>query len=325
MKSAKYFERALAEGGAIGLQQAKVLALTDLRTSKKVWLGTDADSLPVAYFEVVSGPGADYSVSQVIRVQTVVVNDDDTGNELATIKVTCTDSRLRDVFFAFIDEVLALLSDDYGAFEAVTGRAEEWRRLLQIARGGLSETTATGLYGELKMLELACRSIGPKALGFWQKTPNEVHDFVGSFARLEVKTSSFQDKSSVSIHGLKQLEPIAGSTLTLGVVEVQKHNGETLDIVIDRLQALGINAEEFTSKLSDAGYVKGMPGAGNWKFEVVRTRFWEIVGSAPVLNRSALSDEIAHAVSNLSYSLSLGSLGHSDDDYDWGRLSEESN
>lgn len=322
MSAEAYFERALSEGGSLGWQQAQVLPVKGLPAPRRVWLGVDADSLSVAYFEVDDPKEVSFSVSQVISVQTVEVNEAETGETLSTVKLTCLENRLREVFYVFIDETLSRLQGCQSAVQVIRSSAEEWRSLLQVARGGLDGPTAAGIYGELVFLEDACRQVGPEMLKCWQRSSQDVHDFIGASARVEVKTSSFQSRAVVGIHGLKQMEAPVDGTLTLAVVEIEKHTGETLDEVVDRLLGLGLNAEKLTEKLADSGFVRGMPGAADWRFEVVEKRFWEITDQSPVLRRSSVSEVISDAVSEVRYSLALSALGHWNDEFDWGRLEE---
>ncbi|WP_211978363.1 PD-(D/E)XK motif protein [Brevibacterium sp. W7.2] len=322
MSAGEYFERALKEGGALGWQQAQVLPVNGLSAPRRAWLGVDVDSLSVAYFEVDDPGEVSFSVSQVISVQTVEVNEAETRETVSTVKLTCLENRLREVFYVFIDETLSRLENCQSVVQVIRSSAEEWRSLLQVARGGLDVSTAAGIYGELVFLEDGCRQVGPEMLGCWQRTPQDVHDFVGNSARVEVKTSSFQSRAVVGIHGLRQMEPPVDGTLTLAVAEIGKHSGETLDAIVDRLLDLGVNADDLTEKLADSGFVRGMPGAADWKFEVIETRFWEITDESPVLRRSAVSGVVADAVSEVTYSLSLSALGDWSGEFDWHRLKE---
>lgn len=322
MSAEEYFERALNEGGALGWQQAQVLLVKGLSAPRRVWLGVDSDSLSVAYFEVDGSKEVSFAVSQVISVQTVEVNEGETGETLTALKLTCLENSLREVFYVFIDETLSRLDNCQSVVQVIRSSAEEWRSLLQVARGGLQGSTAAGIYGELVFLEDACRQVGPEMLKFWQREGQDVHDFIGDSSRVEVKTSSFQSRAVVGIHGLRQMEPPVDGTLTLAVAEIEKHSGETLDAIVDRLLDLGVNAEDLIEKLADSGFVRGMPGAADWRFEVIDKRYWEITDDSPVLRRSAVSEAISDAISEVTYSLSLGALGDWNDEFDWSRLKE---
>uniref|UniRef100_UPI00119D2BA2 hypothetical protein n=1 Tax=Brevibacterium casei TaxID=33889 RepID=UPI00119D2BA2 len=111
MSAEKYFERALNEGGALGWQQAQVLLVKGLSAPRRVWLGVDSDSLSVAYFEVDDTKEVNFAVSQVISVQTVEVNEGETGETVSAVKLTCLENRLREVFYVFIDETLSRLDN----------------------------------------------------------------------------------------------------------------------------------------------------------------------------------------------------------------------
>ena len=205
MTSADYFSRVKSEGEPLDSQEAYVLRVAEFVTGDSVWLGVDANECAVAYFEVDSPKQEHYSVSQVIKIQVITVTDSTTNKDIEALKVTCLDNRLRGVFSVFIDEVIARLSNDYAPVEVIKSAAIQWRNLLQVAQGGLSANAAAGLYGELSYLEDAVEIIGPGAVDLWQRSGHDIHDFIGDNARVEVKTSSFQSRPTVEVHGLRQL------------------------------------------------------------------------------------------------------------------------
>lgn len=323
MRSAEdIFEKARLEGEPLAVGVAAVV-VADESGSRRTWLGYQEGPSAAAYFETSSERRISFSVSQVISVESVEVDDDQTRARLQALKVVCHDPRLDKVFFVFIDEVRSAIDDTVDVAEVVQSAASDWRRLLQVAMTEMPESVAAGIYGELRFLEGAVERLGPSAVESWQRTARDMHDFTGDFARVEVKTSAFQDRSAVTIHGLRQLEPPLTGTLTLAVAEIQRHGADSLDQVAERLRHSGADHAMLTDKLFEAGYVEGMPGSDEFTFGLRSWRYWEIDGNASVLNRSAVTEVVADAVSSLSYSLNLGSLGESASAFDYSRLSSE--
>lgn len=297
------------------------VVVADSTDGMRTWLGYQEGQFAAAYFETDRPHGVSFSVSQVISVQSVEVNDEATEAETHALKIVCHEPKLDEVFFVFIDEVRSAVRQAADIVEIVQRAASDWRRLLQVAATELSESAAAGIYGELRFLEEAVQQLGPAVLETWQRTAQDVHDFTGDSARVEVKTSAFQDRSAVTIHGLRQLEPPVTGTLTLAVAEVQRHGDDSLNQVVDRLRQSGVDHSILTEKLCEGGYVEGMPGSEQLTFSLRSWRYWEIDGSTQVLNRSAVIEPVADAVSSLSYSLNLGSLGESSSVFDYSRLS----
>lgn len=308
-------------GVPLGESEAEVALAADSALGSRAWFGTDFRGRPVAYFEIGDQSITPFAVSQVIDVAPVETTIGDPAEEVRTAKVTCREPRLDDVFIAFMDDVTEQLGTD-NAVSILVNSAASWRNLLRIARHGLSDSAAMGLFGELKFLEALTEHIGPNAVELWQRDANSVHDFIGEDVRVEVKASTFQNQQAVKIHGLKQLEVPAHGDLVLAVAEVEKHGtGETLDLVVETLLDLGIDLETLSTKLEKSGFVRGMTSGESPPTFVLRDwRFWEITGSSPVLNTSAVSNEVATAIEEIQYSLNLGALGDSSPDFVWDRL-----
>lgn len=324
MRSSAIFAEASRGGESLHGAEANVLPVPGHEHPRRIWLGTDGAQHPAAYLEVVGHQALNFSVSQVISVQTVTVQEATNSDQVTTAKVTCHEPRLAEVFYSFIDEVLARISPEHGAVDVITAASVEWRNLLQVATSGLTEPAAAGLFGELCFLEALLEEAGPIGLEYWQRSARDIHDFIGPRARVEVKTSAFQNRSAVTVHGLRQLEPPQATTLTLAVADVQKHGEETLDAMVDRILDHHVDREQFLRKLADAGYVRGMPGSEDFSFSLLSWRFWEIDEQSAVLRRSALAVEVADAVSNLTYALNLGALGDGAGVFEYARLIEGS-
>lgn len=318
--SAQILADAQAVGTSLTGSEASVL-LASSEVYPRVWLGHQSDGTPTAYFETEHALESPFSVSQVISVYGIRVEDESArGTPICAVRVACHDQKLDEVFCSFIDEVREHVADGWDAVEIIQTSASEWRSLLQVATTPLSGNAAAGVFGELCFLEALVVELGLHSVDMWQRSPQEMHDFIGDSARVEVKTSAFQDRSVVTVHGLRQLEPPATGTLTLAVAEIQRHGSESIDDVVVRLRELGVSGDLLTEKLRDAGYVVGMPGSQSFTFDLRSWRFWEVTSDAVVLNRSAVSTEVADAVSSLSYALNLSSLGEPAEEFDFQRL-----
>lgn len=314
---------AQAKGSTINLfgGEATVSRVPGLGTPHRVWFGFDNENLAVAYFECLEDKALTFSVSEAILVKGAVVDDEHSGDRVATIKVSCLDRKLIEVFYGFMDDVIAKFEPQTDVLQSLVSAAAEWRSLLQIASSPFSESRAIGLYGELRFLEEAINELGPSALDLWQRSERDVHDFIANDARVEVKCSSFQDRATVTIHGLRQLQPPIKSTLTLAVAEMQKHGSESIDDVLARIIAMDTDLEKLNQKLLLSKYVMGMPSAGEYKFDLLSWRFWEITAGLSVLNKSAVEEHIANAVSSVSYALNLSAIGVPKHKFDFQRLS----
>lgn len=308
-------------GVPLGETDARVALTPEAPSSSRAWFGTDYRDRPVAYFEIDDQAIDPFAVSQVIDVIPVHTTIGDSAEVVRTAKVTCREPRLDDVFIAFMDDVVEQLGTA-DAVSILVESAASWRNLLRIARFGLSDSAAMGLFGELKFLESLFDAHGPLAVDFWQREPQSVHDFIGDAVRVEVKSSTFQNQQAVQIHGLRQLEIPVDADLVLAVADIEKHGGgQTLDNLVDSLLDRGADMATLTAKLKGAGFVRGMSAdESSPSFAIRGWRFWEINAQSPVLNSSAVGTEITDAVTNLQYSLNLAALGESVSQFDWHRF-----
>lgn len=312
---------ALDYGQVLGEHEARVAPVPGLEVGARVWIGTDNNDRHVAYFEVAGERFNAFAVSEVLEVSWVetTVGDD---SDVQTAKVICRDARLNDVFLSLIEDVVSQLGAG-DSLNVLLSSVAAWRRLLQIVDNGLSETAAAGLYGELRFLEELVGNCGPQQVNIWQISENDVHDFISTNVRAEVKTSSFQNRQSVTVHGLKQLDVVSSADLVLAVAEIQRHgNGETIDDVVDRLLDLGVDIENLSRKLESRGFVRGMSFSDTEAktFELQSWRFWPITSDSPVISASGLGAVTAAAVADVSYSLNLSSLGEAMSSLDWHRF-----
>ncbi|KUM31140.1 hypothetical protein AQ436_16655 [Arthrobacter sp. EpRS66] len=322
-RSREYFLELSRAHSRLDKNEADVKIILGREATHRAWVGFDRIGNSVAFFEAPGETVRSFSVSQVIDVTATEVAVDSTGENVSCIKVVCHESRLNEVFYVFVDELLERLLGEANPSAVLQESASDWRRLLQLASTKFSITAASGLYGELCFLEQSVATLGPGALENWQRTKFDVHDFVSSRSRVEVKTSKFQTESTVAIHGLKQLAAPLSATLTLAVAEIDSNSGERLGDVIERLFSLGVDRDLLVAKLENVGYVIGMPDAQDYRFDIVSWRFWEITPASPVLSMTKLSQTIADAVSNVSYKLHLAALGESDSKFDHNRLAPE--
>lgn len=321
MIARKVFDQASVTSAKLFVGEASVARVLSLKAPHRAWLGFDNDNCAVAYFENVNGKELDFAVSQAILIRTTIVDDALSGDRVPTVRVSCLDPKLVEVFYGFMDDVIERLETNVDVLQTLVVAAGEWRSLLQVSQNPLSDSMAAGLYGEVCFLEQLTREIGPTSLNMWQRSERDVHDFIAKGSRIEVKCSSFQNRATVTIHGLRQLEPPTNSTLTLAVAEVQKHGGETIDNVLERILALGVNRDLLTKKLADSHYVIGMPGADQHTFSLLSWRYWEIQRATGVLNKSAIEEHIADAISSVSYALNLSALDSPASTFDFQRLS----
>ncbi|SMY11416.1 PD-(D/E)XK motif protein [Brevibacterium jeotgali] len=319
-------QQARTFGSILGEREARIAPSPGHADGSRAWFGTDSQERPVAYFEIGDQALSPFAVSQVIDVAPVETVIEGQPEDVRAAKVTCRDSRLDDVFIAFMDDVTSQLGER-SAVDVLLNSAAEWRNLLRVVKHGLSDSAAAGLYGELRFLEELVHHCGAQVIETWQRDGQDVHDFIADRIRVEVKTSSFQNRQAVSIHGLKQLEVPVTAPLILAVAEIEKHgDGETIDSVVDRILDAGVPIDSFSQKLEAAGFVRGMSSLDDGlTFSLVSWRYWEIARQSPVLSTHTVGSEVATAISDVQYTLNLAALAGGTPEFDWTAFRSGSN
>ena len=284
---------------------------------QRSWFGFDAEKRPTAVFETNENLHSHYSISGAVAVDPKKVHEQVGGedSEARAVVLTCLDPSLETAFISFLDNIIERIADDSPVISAVANAANQLRRLLSLQKSALGEEAALGLFGELCFLHRLAEVVGPEALEMWTGPTNKQHDFTSEWACTEVKTSAFQNRSEITVHGLKQLAPLAGLPLTLAVADVEKGVGKTIDELIDGLTGFGITHGMLSPLLEKGGFAYGMKGADSLRFTLQRWRFWEITVDSPVLAYGHLDDATIKAIGNVRYSLNLSSLGEPSEDF----------
>lgn len=316
-----YFARARDERGDWSASEFGVVEIPSALEARRVWVGQGGGGLLAAFFECAEEEQIDVAISQTIQGSTARVTSE-AGEDIHAVQVRCLDSRLNEVFFKFLEDVVEALAAGQSISGALASTANEWRSLLAVAKAGISRSSLHGLFGELCILRTLAKVLPADALRIWTGPEGGRHDFVGHDTSMEVKTSSLQNRQAVTIHGLRQLDPAEGSELHLAVVEVDPHpQGQLVDEVVDDIIDLGVERTALREKLATLGFVPGMPGSGEDRFSLVSTKIWAIRDNTPVLRRSALPEAVVNAVSDVRYSLDLAALGQEfTEEFDFSRL-----
>lgn len=215
------------------------------------------------------------------------------------LDISCPRADLFGVFdeliVSILDEALAA-SDPVGVTDEVLAR---WRRLLA-TRAPLSERRAMALFAEMHVLDVATigRSFDPE---HWRGPLNEPKDIVGPGGWIEVKAAGVRSES-VTVHGLEQLDDIAGLHGTLAVVVVERNEaGTKLKELADRLRARSVDPERFDERLATTGYSTAAADAGWTVVEVIASE----AKLCPRIVPSDLRAALPAGIQRLSYDVSL--------------------
>lgn len=188
----------------------------------------------------------------------------------------------------------------------------DFHAMLKMAvEGGLEQSKLVGIWGELWVLDFLISIIGGSAVRSWRGPLRGRHDFVLASSSLEVKTSTITAVKSVEIHGLSQLEPIAGKSLYLCLVQLDwDPKGMSIGNLVASIdkQLSALEKADFATKLSEIGIDPAyMSLADDAKFSINASGAYVVDESFPRISNSVLEKEFGASVpiSDVSYRLSL--------------------
>ncbi|MFE0458190.1 PD-(D/E)XK motif protein [Kitasatospora sp. NPDC058965] len=277
-----------------------------------VRLGRDAEGrrhllVPVARLQRVDDDRRSVGVHLTSRVLLV----DDLPVRFADL--VCRRQDLSGVFTGLVADLCAQVAvepDDAPAGIARTLSA--WRLLLGSQSGRWTMPRLAGLFAELTVLE-ELLTVSSEAARTWHGPTGSAHDFRTAHHAIEVKASTTAGGRTVRIHGVDQLEAPAGGSLhlawfrvaaragnegrtVLDLVESCRARASTLDILDERLSALGINASL-------------EPVFAEARFESTDEQWYEVDHTFPrIIPTSFAEGAVPSGVSSMEYLVDLDNV-----------------
>jgi hypothetical protein len=228
------------------------------------------------------------------------------GGTVEFVDIHCQLPHLSGVFVRFAQDISDRLTEDAQDPPATCRAAlTEWRAFLRTAGRPLGRETIEGLIGELSILEKLSGDQVAAAVEAWVGPEQALHDFTSDGRHLEVKATASLDGKTVSISNLDQLDP-DGTDLTLAVVHLaEEPSAPGIDMILDRLIALGAPRHALLAKVSRAGYVPGSGADGDFRFKVRSIRVWIVGDGFPGLRRSHIPAHRLKGIERVRYDLNL--------------------
>ena len=237
------------------------------------------------------------------------------GRETSFADLYCNKSELHSVFSEFAADLARRFADQKGEteldepFDVIMACVREWRGLLGSAPAVEKPKQAIiGLRGELEMLRILARNSSAQALPNWRGPTGSTFDFQHGRQRLEVKTTTAQQGSEVTIHGLQQLDPVEESQLYISLVRLQEDPaGETILDVVQSLIDAGVDREELYGLLARVEFHEQQAELWPGAYRIVGPpQVWFVDEGFPGLR---LSEVDARGIRNVEYQLELDSGG----------------
>jgi hypothetical protein len=134
------------------------------------------------------------------------------------------------------------------------------------------------------------------------------HDFISGDLAIEVKTTLSRTGTTITIHGLDQLDAPLGSRLVLVLVRLEQIAGGGMSVSELGLEVQQlVDAREFASRLARAGFlIDDLRNYDQIHFRSFQTVAYTVEGGFPRLTRqSLLGGNPPAGVQDISYRLDL--------------------
>ena len=186
------------------------------------------------------------------------LNDEESGESSQYLEFRNVGNIDVTLFGALLDEILVNVDGSSGnVIEEIKQIIEKWKYMLSLKSQRKLELQALiGLMGELLLLEYLIKIQGAEVLKSWVGPLGNRHDFEFDSNSIEVKTTTSKSGHELTIHGLTQLEPYPGKTVSILKVKLELDpTGLSLPALIDRIvDSSQIRQEKFFEKLLLVGY-----------------------------------------------------------------------
>lgn len=165
------------------------------------------------------------------------------------------------------DIVRAVATENREPWAAVATIIRTWQSALKPLRTSMEKSVQIGLFGELFILELLLKHIGPTAVDRWAGPDAERHDFASDVLHIEVKTTR-RSRSEHEISRLDQLHAPPGVRLLVASVQIEESASgqESIATRIDQITAMLSNhtaaLDTFLIKLAQFGWSEEMRRSG---------------------------------------------------------------
>ncbi|MDQ0148669.1 PD-(D/E)XK motif protein [Eubacterium multiforme] len=237
-----------------------------------------------------------------------IENGSDKGFYLVFKQLEDSDEKIYDAIVQDIVENIKLVQSHQQVINTVGKVLVKWKKFFNIHQHlVMSDIKQQGLYSELIFLEKLIDLYGEKALNFWSGCNFETHDFYISGNAVEIKSTSSNNTSSVTISNEYQLDTndVNGDLYLMSVIlRKSLSDGETLPSlvqrIVDKLQ-VDVSLEIFEEKLFKYGYLLRNSQIYKIGFVIRDIKYFQVSEEFPNITK----DKLPNVISNVSYKLNI--------------------
>ncbi|VEH41301.1 Uncharacterised protein [Kocuria rosea] len=223
--------------------------------------------------------------------------------------LACLNPGIDDLFEELCHEVIEALQEGTSRpTKALYGVINRWRALFQ-ASPAISAETVAGLFAELFVLKRMLAQ-DPSAHRTWTGPTGAPQDFLSHTMAIEVKATTRAEGRKLRIHGLDQLEPPAGGTLTVSWFRLERsetHDAIGLNDLVGDVLALADDEPAVLDLLAEIGYRRyDQSRYDDDRFRLLDERWYPVDEGFPRLSASALDGQwLPPRVTDIDYTVDL--------------------
>jgi len=234
------------------------------------------------------------------------------GKTRKYIDIICLKPHLNSLFDMIVFDVLKDLEIDTADPSRISRNVlSKWRELLNRDPVNLPDKNSLiGIYGELWVLRKMIQ-FDRSAFETWTGPLGARFDFINNGMALEVKTTLQRKGCIVTIHGVKQLEPMEGSKLFLTVLKLEEIpvGGESIIDLVNSILENGIDRSSIFSKLINLNITAtNINECSSLKFHMEEEKIFHVDDSFPSITPKMFKgDKLPNGIVDLTYQIDLSS------------------
>jgi len=239
---------------------------------------------------------------------------DEHGNAETYIRIDCLEPDLKEPFGFLANRVVDHLVGGATPSRACMDAVRDFRRLLSRTGGPLpSQEEILGLTGELLLIDRLIRH-RPELWKGWNGPMGSACDYSWGTLDIEVKASHLSGEPRLTVNGLDQLEPGEGRSLFLyhSILSVNPIGTVSVPELVDSVRAAIQEQEEFTERLSNAGYIEEQRDL--WlenRFTLHEMTMYAVTDDFPRIRKSDFQDGcLPPGIAKLRFDVMLANAAH---------------
>lgn len=228
------------------------------------------------------------------------------GKSKDLLYLSCSEDDLKYEFASLCAEFLAPGDNGDNRKDLLKSPTEWWKKWRSLLGNAMTEKQVYAVIGEMLVYEYL---LGKDVKAHWAGPDAGSHDIESDEEAYEVKSTIKKYEASVTISGQHQLKSEKPLSLYFCRLE-QSKQGSSINDMVKRLVAYGVNLKEIEKKLDKLGLEQGR-SVRNEKYRLLEGRVYSIDDDFPrITNESFKEDKIPDKIQHIEYTVDLDGINY---------------